>query len=224
LPPFNEVADTPFNVFDAQEIAGEDAWDQISRITDSCISKATEDENWEDKLTNRGHWTNSARTVLTTVTGNVKKSNTLKYQIKTILLLRYLIAFHNRCFKQFLGGTEEQIAKFVSIPEVICSRFLELFGSPTSEQGRDGFSITKQLKDKRTIHLLILYVLSHGKSMKVGSINSLCQDIKMEVTEAARLLVQAGFKCKKSSSSGTISTSLVVPLTFPRVKILKRAK
>lgn len=223
LPSFNEEAETPFDVYDAQEIAGSDVWDSLSRATDACVMKA-DDGNWQEKLTTRGHWNKSTLNVLTTVNGNVKKSKRLKYQIKTILLLRYLTQFHNRCFKLFLSGTEQQIAKSVGIPDVVCSRFLSLFATPTNERGRDGFSITKQLKDKRTIHLLILYVLSHGKAMKVGSINSLCQDIKLEVTDAARLLLQAGFKCKKNSSNGIISTSLSVPLTFPKVKILKKAK
>eukprot|EP00560_Eucampia_antarctica_P002371 CAMPEP_0197834994 /NCGR_PEP_ID=MMETSP1437-20131217/24396_1 /TAXON_ID=49252 ORGANISM="Eucampia antarctica, Strain CCMP1452" /NCGR_SAMPLE_ID=MMETSP1437 /ASSEMBLY_ACC=CAM_ASM_001096 /LENGTH=525 /DNA_ID=CAMNT_0043440095 /DNA_START=34 /DNA_END=1611 /DNA_ORIENTATION=+ len=220
LPSFNEDATACFDVYDAREIAGGDAWDQLSRITDACVMKPKNHEFWLDSLMGRHQWVKSTKNVLNSVVGSPRSASN-RYQIKTIQLLNFLIAFHNKCFKLFLAGTEEQIAKSAGIPSTICSRFLTMFAVPSEERGREGFSITKQLKDKRTIHLLILYLLAHGKLMKVGSINTLCQDIKLEVTEAARLLVQAGCKCKKSTT-GMISTSLTVPLTFPKPKLLKK--
>ena len=43
LPRFDKDAILPGLVYDAQSIAGEDAWSQISRVVDACVGKGHDD-------------------------------------------------------------------------------------------------------------------------------------------------------------------------------------
>jgi len=51
--------------------------------------------------------------------------------------------------------------------------------------------------------------------MKVGCINALCEDLKLDRKDAMNFFREAGFKCIKDSKTKMISVSLSVPLTFP---------
>jgi hypothetical protein len=116
-----------------------------------------------------------------------------------------------------MKGSSGDMVKHLKIPADICNRFLELFSSPTQYQGSSGYAFTKQLKDKRVIYILILYLLAHGKDMKLPSINKLCEDIKLELREAMNFVREAGCKCAKDKN-GSLSVSLTVPLEFPPPK------
>ena len=208
-------ADAPYKVYDSQEIAGDEAWDQISRELDACLKKASEKQGWKSALMDRSKWSESTAALINGIHDVDKKG--MKYRIKTLVFLNHLINFHNKCIKTFVKGTAAELAKFIKMPPDICNRFLELFAAPTQDQGSSGFAFTKQLKDKRVVHILILYLLAHGRDMKVASVNKLCDDIKLEIRDAITLGREAGCKCIKDKS-GILSISLSVPLEFPAPK------
>jgi hypothetical protein len=150
----------------------------------------------------------------------------MKYRIKTIVLLNHLINFHKKCSKTFISktfmkGTAAELAKFMKIPPDVCNRFLQLFLAPTQIHGMSGYAVTKQLKDKCIVHILILYLIAHGRDMKVASINKLCEDIKVEIRDAITIVREAGFKSAKDNL-GCVSVSLTVPLEFPPPKRSKK--
>ena len=221
LPSFDKSATDPYNVYDVQELAGQEVWSQVSRIVDACVNTDSSQAAYES-VTSRNTWAKSCKTLLKSVIGNAKKSGMAKSQVKATVVLNYLIIFHNKCFRNMLPATED-VSKHVGIPRVICDKFVELFAIQSFDRDRPVYRIPKQLKDKRIIYILILYILAHGKAMKVSTINTLCQDIKLDTTDAARLLVQGGFKCSKDKR-GNIGSSLTVPLTFPKPKRMKKTR
>ena len=215
LPPFDLTADAPYKVYDSQEIAGDDSWDQISRELDACLVKSSDDQGWKSALMDRTKWFDSTCAIMNGIHDVNKKG--MKYRIKTIVFLNHLLNFHTKSSKAFMKGTVEEIAKAMKIPHDICNRFLELFSVPTQHQGSSSYTVTKQLKDKCIVHILILYLIAHGREMKVASVNKLCDDIKLEIREAITIVREAGCKCAKDKS-GYVSVSLTVPLEFPLPK------
>ena len=210
LPPFDANATRPYRVYDSQDVAGEEAWGQISRIVDACIHK----DNWKESL-QKWPWPDSSAKLLDLVKDPQKKG--AKYQIKTICLVNHLVKFHNRASKKFMDGTSEDMVKYLGLPKSVSDRFLELFCVASHDRGRAGYSTTKNLKDRRVVYTLVMYLLAHGKEMKVGSIEKLCLDMSMETKEAINLYREAGCKCVKGKT-GTVSVSLAVPLVFPNPK------
>lgn len=210
LPSFDENAEHPFQVYDSQEVAGDEAWSQISRVVDACINK----DDWKDSF-QKHPWSSSTSALLDLVANPQKKSS--KYQLKTILLVNHLLRFHNKASKSFVDGNQEELSKMFGLPKPISDRFLELFSTPSNDRGKAGFAISKQHKDKRVVFTLVMYLLAHGKEMKCGSIDQLCKDMRVEIKDAILLYREAGCKCTKDKS-GMTSVSLSVPLVFPTPK------
>jgi hypothetical protein len=211
LPPFDETATKPYRVYDSQEVAGEEAWGQISRVVDACIHK----DDWKEAIKQKGKWSESTSMLLKLVSDPNKKG--AKYQIKTICLVNHLINFHNKTNKKFIAGSVDEIVKFLGVPKALGDRFLELFCVASFDRGRAGFAITKQLKDRRVIYTLVMYLLAHGKEMKAGSIDQICMDMSIETKDAMTLYREAGCNCVRGKT-GMVSVSLSVPLQFPAPK------
>eukprot|EP00979_Chaetoceros_neogracilis_P018534 scaffold10766_cov554-Chaetoceros_neogracile.AAC.2 len=210
LPPFDETATKPYRVYDSQEVAGEEAWAQISRVVDACINQ----DDWKEAL-QKWPWPESTAKLLDLVSDPSRKG--AKYQLKTICLVNHLVKFHNRASKKFMDGSAEEMVKYLGLPKAIADRFLELFCVASYDRGRAGYATTKQLKDRRVIYTLVMYLLAHGKEMKAGSVDKLCLDMSMETKDAINLYREAGCKCVRGKS-GMVSVSLVVPLVFPNPK------
>jgi len=210
LPPFDETATKPYRVYDSQEVAGEEAWAQISRVVDACINQ----DDWKEAL-QKWPWPESTAKLLDLVSDPNRKG--AKYQLKTICLVNHLVKFHNRASKKFMDGSAEEMVKYLGLPKAIADRFLELFCVASYDRGRAGYATTKQLKDRRVIYTLVMYLLAHGKEMKAGSVDKLCLDMSMETKDAINLYREAGCKCVRGKS-GMVSVSLVVPLVFPNPK------
>ena len=213
LPPFDETAKTPYKVFDSQEAVGEEAWAKISRVVDACLHKG---DKWKEALEEKQRWSESTKALLESI-ANPDTKKGLKYTVKTIVLVNYLINFHNRLSKKFIDGSNEEMAKYLRLPREVSDRFLTLFCTPTHDRGRAGFATSKQSKDRRVVYTLIMYLLANGKDMKVGSIQQLCDDMRLEQKEAMNLYREAGCTCVKNRA-GMVSVSLKVPLVFPPPK------
>lgn len=210
LPAFDVDAKEPHLVYDARDIAGDDAWGQVSRVTDACLAQ----DNLFEALTGRGHWYESVQSVLKAVATN---SPSAKYQIKCAILLNHMIHFQRRS-RNITRGSVEEIAQFMKLPLEITTRFLELFTTPiTDDRGQEGYASSKQNKDMCLVHILLLYLMAHGRSMKTGNLKPITDDVKIELGEAANLLREAGCTVK-SAGNNVMSAALTVPLTFPPPK------
>ena len=213
LPPFDESAMDPYRVFDSQEVAGDDAWSKISNIVVACIHKGDE---WKKAIEGKYEWPKATKALLDTVKNH--QSSRGKYTIKTIVLVNYLVQFHNRANKKFMDGSPEELKKKFGLPREVSDRFLLLFCVPSYDKGRAGFATSKHLKDRRVLYTLIMYLLAHGKEMKIGSIASICEDLRLETKDAINLYREAGCTCVKNTTTLDVSVSLQVPLKFPPPK------
>ena len=213
LPTFDVDAKEPHSVYDARDIAGDEAWGQVSRVTDACLAQ---EDNLVTALTSRGHWHDSVQGVLK---GVAPDSPYAKYQIKCAILLNHMIHFQRRVAnRKFIRGTTEEVAQFMKLPIEIATRFLELFTTfVTDDRGQEGFASSKQTRDKLLVHIFLMYLMANGRSMKAGNIKPVASDVKIELSEAANLLRAAGCTVR-SGGSDIVSAALTVPLKFPPPK------
>jgi hypothetical protein len=213
LPPFDADAKEPHLVYDPRDIAGDQAWGQVSRVTDACLLK---EGSLVLALTSRGQWFESVQTVLKSIAPEAVNA---KKQIKCAILLNHLIHFYRRTgSKRTLRGTAEEVAQFLKFPIEIATRFLDLFTtSTTDDRGQEGHACSKQTRDKCLVHIFLLYLMAHGSEMKASNILPLAKDVKIEPAEAATLLREAGCTVK-SRGADVVSAALTVPLTFPPPK------
>ena len=230
LPPYDIHADTPSKVYNAQVIAGDAAWNQLSRIVEKVIKTKEGDYNpdWMDALLGKkSHRPQSITTLLSNINPTKKKGGSggggANYRIKVAFFLLLTLKFHSKVHRKngvIEGSTLDDCIAELYIPHDIAARLMELF---TSEMDgpKNGYIASKQQKSKLTAYMLILYVLASGNEMKVSSINQLCRDMKLDEKEAMTVMREAGFTVKKSGG-GDVGVSLSVPLTFPPPKRGKR--
>ena len=224
LPPFNADATAPHKVYDPKTIAGEALWDRISRDVTACTAENADD--WRELILIKGtsngkKWPQPLRELLDSTHLDQKGAKT---QLKTLMLLKHLFNFHSIVRgKEGLRGAPEELAKDFDVPEELMSMAVESFTAPVTDSQVEKFSMTKQLIDKRLIHILLLYMMASGSEMKVASINKMCIILPLDFSEASKLLREAGCVVKKSSATGMLSVSLSVPLTFPRYRKMNRS-
>ena len=211
LPPFDETAESPYRVYDAQEVADEECWSQISRAVDACLRK----DDWKEALQSKSQWNTSTKKLIEKIDDPNKKG--VKYLVKTVCLVQHLIRFHNRASKNFMDGSLEDVTRFLGLPYDVANRFLALFCVPAHDRGRAGFATSKQLKDKRVVYTLVMYLLAHGKNMKVDSVQDICNDLRLPLKDCMMLYREAGCKCIKDKA-GKVSVRLQVPIEFPGPK------
>ena len=213
LPTFDSDATEAHLVYSARDIAGDEAWGRISRIADACLHQSTSPTQCVAKLTDRGTWHECVVQILKSIPLDSPHG---KNQVKTALLLNSLITLH---LQTMLRGDARSIARILDVNVDVCQRFLDLF-STAMGSGRDArYATSKSNKDKCRVHILLLYVMAQGgRTMKVGTIKPIVDILKMDMTEAAHLLREAGFTVKGASAA------LEVPLTFPPPKRGSKAK
>jgi hypothetical protein len=199
-------------VYSARDIAGDDAWGRISRVADACLHQGP--SQFLTALTERGVWHNCITSVIQTIPLDAPNA---KNQVKTCILLNHCITFH-LSGRNMLRGDAKSIGRDLSLPTDVAARLLELFTTSLGAGGRDSkYARSKQSKDKCMVYMLLLYMMAHGRSMKIGSIKPIVDDCKMELVEASNLLREAGCTVVRQGA-GNASAVLTVPLTFPAPK------
>ena len=138
--------------------------------------------------------------------------------------------FHGKILKKgfIIGQSLDDCINACHVPYEVGSRLFDIFTTPMEGGKEDGYIASRQLKDKRQVYCLILYIIASasssgkGGSMKVSSINKFCKDMQLDDKSAMALLREAGFIVKKSGL-GDIGVSLSVPLKFPGPKRGKKS-
>ena len=230
LPPFDIYANTPSKVYNAQVIAGDTAWTQISRIVEKVIKTNDGEFNpeWLDALLGKKSYRpQSIFTLLSNINPTKKKGGDgggANYRIKVAFFLFCTLKFLLRIQRRngvIEGQTLDDCITELYVPHDVGARLMELFTSEIDGPKHNGYIASKQQKSKLTAYILILYVIANGNAMKVSSINQLCKDMKLDEKEAMLILREAGFTVKKSGV-GDIGVCLSVPLSFPPPKRGKR--
>jgi hypothetical protein len=222
LPEFDLHAKKPHKIYDAKKIAGEAAWAQISREVDACLHKddwvlaLAGEENPKSFNGNsmRPKWPKTLREVVKGMENDVIDEER-RYRLRALTLLRHMVRFHDMITRPFHAGTSDDLSKIMNVPKEVASRLFDLFAEPMGRNGRPGFVWNKQHKDSRHVHMLILFMMGHGKEMVLSSINEFASELQsMDVFTASMYLTQAGCTTKKGTD-GSLSATLRVPLTFP---------
>jgi len=199
-------------------------------------------KKWMDAFLgkNASHWPSSCIDLLRTIDlTNRKKEDSAR--LKTILFLKCLIRFSEVCGSSIkdnkeLRGSFSYLKKTTGIPESILLRFLHLFtfDANTGEPGggeetavhdpdmRLSYRWDRRRVERRNLFALVAYAsAAGGKDMRVSDITGIMKDLKLDGTQARKVLSQAGF-LSKVNGDGSISAVLKVPLTFPTNKRAKR--
>ena len=206
LPTFDADAPEPHMVYTARDIAGDDVWRHVSRTTDACIHK----DDFLGALTGVGDWTDVAQTLLSIVQLDAPN---VKNQIKAAILLNYALLFQQKK-REHHRGSLSFIAGEIGLPKFVTERFLDLFMTYVDGSDRKAKYTTSKLdKDRLQVHILLLYMMAHGRTMKVGTIQPVVEAMRIGQSTAATLLREAG--CTVQKQGGSYSVALKVPLTFP---------
>jgi len=147
----------------------------------------------------------------------------IKYRLKSLLLLRHMMRFNQFFVRPFHPGTSDFLANFMGVPKEVASRFFCLFAEHTTKNGKSGYTGDKLQRDSRHIHLLLLYLIAHGRDMTVSSIEEFVNEVgTLNLNLATRLFNEAG--CTTTKKGSDFSVSLSVPLTFPEPRLNRGKK
>ena len=218
LPKYDEKAAKPSLVYSAKDIAGVMAWNRLLREINNC--RDDEDSFSADSVVqsiDENNWCDSAKEVVRKEIAMGSKS--VKDRLVVTLLLNWFLQFYiNNHTRKSIQKPDKTKSYWFGMPVEVATRCIELFTSPTS--GRDGtggfFVISDEKKNKCMIHILLLYIMSHGPTMRVKNISPVAKDLKISVNDASTKLRQAG--CTIGKTGGSIGAVLKVPLTFPSPK------
>ncbi|KAL7472333.1 hypothetical protein ACHAXS_012669 [Conticribra weissflogii] len=225
LPPFDDKADAPHKIYDAQQIAGPESWKRCSQVVDKILKKsqANNTDFIEDLLGNKDNVPQSVMTLISSINPN-KRGNS--YRLKAAFFLYLVMRFHSKISKRgfITGKTLDDCLNVIRLPHEVGTHLFEIFTTRMEGGKEDGYISSRNLTDKRLMYLLILYVIASdaSKEMKLSSINQFCKDIKLDDKKAAMLLREAGFAVKKSGT-GDWGCALSAPLKFPPPKRGKRS-
>jgi len=229
LPPFDESATHPSDIYNAELIAGPEMWNQTHQVLHAISKQYSQDggtSNWYRALTAREEWPRSLNTLLENMLHHQQqlsssRSNgiesimdkSINKRLRTIMVLRHCMTFHTFVTtNRFpLRGTHRDISHKLKLPELCTPRLLELFTSCASGDisnnglNMETYTITKQLRDKRLVYILILYLMAASDvcggddtatTMKISSIRPFLLDLTSDLKEATLLLNEAGCKTK----------------------------
>lgn len=213
LPPYNHLAVKPYKVYDAKEIAGDAAWSKIYNKVHYCMHQDDVTGHIEECLGEKDRaWHSCALKLVQEITPD---SNNAGHRYACTILLNYIIKFYianNR--RRSIPAIDDKSSSHFGMPNDVASRLLELFA--TKMQGVSGkisHAMSKAGKDKCIVHALLLYMIAHGQSMKIGNVRLLAKDLKVPVNDCGSMLRLAG--CTVTTKGQIMSAVLKTPLTFP---------
>lgn len=239
LPPFHEDAEEPHLVYDAKEIAGTSAWEQVGRVVRVCMRKEANsvadaimegpqgsgDGGDNPRPNFRGNeWIGSVKELIYRV--SVGNGPTVVDQLKCAVLLNHFsnlyLILHKR---RHIPRPSPERRSFFGTPLEVGERFLQEFTvEMVGENGNVGHVMQKVNSDRCCLTILILYIIAEGgKSMKAGNVRGIADDLKIGATNAGNLLREAGFTVQNKSSNSTMAVVLKTPLKFPS-GLRKRAR
>ncbi len=214
LPKYDETAIKPHKVYSARDIAGEVAWKRVYNKVHACMN----DEDPAESIVGiifENDWNASVMKLVKAI--NVD-SDDCKDRYTCALLTNHAIRFYSSNQKRkSVTPVNLTQAKYFGIPVEVASQWMKLF--TTSEPGEDGkmrHVMSKQDKDRCVVHVLLLFIMAHGKAMKIPDIKPIANDLKVPINDCAQILRLAG--CQVVKKGNALSVALTTPLTFPRPK------
>lgn len=201
------------SVYNSKTIAGENAWNRLSKEVEACMRK---DDVVEALISgpNEKDILPCVAEILKEVPPNAVGA---KHRFITALLLNWVIVFYkNNHYRKVIRQPDTTKSRWFGMPMEVALRCLSIFATETSDEKGVAFAMSKANKDKCLVHALLLFMISQGDKMKVTSLKSIASDMKVTLNECSQKLRLAGVTTSKNGER--MSAELKLPLTFPKVK------
>ncbi|KAL3945145.1 MAG: hypothetical protein SGBAC_000748 [Bacillariaceae sp.] len=216
LPPYNEIAVKPNKVYDAKEIADETAWSKIYNKVHYCTHQDDVTSAIEECLGDKEKaWHACTLKLVQEITPDATNAG---HRYACTILLNHVISFFiANSRRRSIAPIDEKSSSHFGIPNEVASRFLELFTTEMNNRsGKISYAMSKTNKDKCIVHALILYMIAHGPSMKIGNVQKIADDMKVPLNDCGNMLRLAG--CTVAKKGPIMSAVLKTPLKFPPPK------
>lgn len=211
LPQYNEHAIEPHKVYDPRNIAGDAAWKRIY----NKVHAATHDNDPTESIVGSIFEKDWHPCVLKLVKAINVESVDAKDRFTCAIFTNHAIRFYTHNHKRkSIPPVDLTKPVYFGIPVEVGSRFVELFTtSVPGAAGKMSHAMSKQDRDRIIVHALLLYMMAHGKNMKIPNLKPIAEDLKVPVNDCAQMLRLAG--CQVSKKGIALSAVLKTPLTFP---------
>jgi hypothetical protein len=215
LPSYDENAVKPEKVYNAREIAGEKAWNKVYNKVFACLRQ---DEDPIDHLVesiNEKSWVDFTLRYVKHLTPD---SPDVEFRLTCAILTNWMVKFYNSNHdRKSFEGIQDGRATFYGIPVEVAARCFELFATPITggANGKGTFVMSKQNKEKMIVHILLLFMIAHGPSMKIPALNHIAECLKISLNECTSILRYAG--CTITKKGAVFGAVLKTPLEFPSI-------
>ena len=218
LPEFDTGATEPSRVYDARGIAGENSWNRIHRKVTACLHQEDPIDAVVQSIFEKD-WFEFVLKLVMEVNPDAKNSS---FRISCAILVNWMVKFYNmHKGKRRIASIEEEKGHHFGIPIEEVARCLKLFATELppradveEEEKKPSYVMSKQNKDKMVVHILLLFMIASGASMKIVDIGSIAKTLQVPVNDCSGFLKYAG--CSISRKGINLSATLKTPLTFPR--------
>jgi hypothetical protein len=215
LPAFDQHAVKPEKVYDAKNIAGDKAWKRVFDKVYACLHKENPTNTIIESIYERD-WQDF---VLKFVKEIDPQSDSAGFCTTCAIFVNWMVKFYrfNSKMRQ-IEGVNEAKATYYGMPSEVAARCFDLFSIPVPKNGpakssKGFFVMTKVCKDKMIVHILLMFMMAQGPSMKIPRINPIAASLNIPAGQCAGLLKYAG--CKVVKIGNDTSASLKTPLEFP---------
>ncbi|VEU39706.1 unnamed protein product [Pseudo-nitzschia multistriata] len=220
IPEYNQNASDPSKVFNAKSIAGEKAWGRVHRKVTACLHQDNPIDTVVQSIFERD-WCDFVIKLVKEVSPDSKSS---AFRITCAILVNWMAKFYQmNKSKRSIEAVSESKSSHFGIPIEVVTRCLELFATaiPSTKLDSDTgkkvacYVMSKQNKEKMIMHILLLFMIAGGTSMKIADIGIIAESLKVPVEDCSALLKYAG--CTIARKGNKLSATLKTPLKFPKV-------
>lgn len=192
LPQWDDKAESPRAVYNAEAMAGDGAWKTVTRLSKDDFTSA---------------W------MLPSIEALLAKEDATTEQKCCLILAHYFADFYMRFCRRSIPPINYEKKSFYGQPLSIAERFLDKFSSLAAGDRR---AMSTANKDSCLVHIFLLFIMAcDPMKMESSTIGSLAADMKVEGSSVIQLLRQAGLKVTVNKAKGTVTAKLTVPLAFP---------
>jgi hypothetical protein len=218
IPEYNVNAPEPRFVYNAKDIVGEKAWSRIHRKVTACLYQDDPIDAVVQSVFEKD-WYGFVVKLVKEVSPDSKTS---ALRITCAISVNWMVKFFLMCkSKRTITAFDETKGAHFGVPIEVITRCLEIFATPlqvrTDSEGKkraQQYVMSKQNKDKMVLHMLLLFMIASGPSMKISDIGSIAEVLKVPVNDCRDFLRYAG--CTIARKGNNLSATLKTPLTFPK--------
>lgn len=218
LPEFDEHAVEPHKVYNAKAMAGNEAWTRIHKKVYACLKEHSggDDEDAIEAVVQSIFEKDRVDFVIRNMRQVKPTTNKdAPFRLTCAVLVNYMVIFYNNNHRRrSLDAPKQSKTFYHGVPVEVAERCFELFTTgATGPSGKAHYVMTKSNKERAVIHILLLFMLAQGPTMKIVDLKKVADDLKLPVQDCGQLLRYAG--CKITKKGSLMSAMLTTPLEFP---------